>query len=265
LNEARFFFCAGGRCRLADSVEHAKRARRSGRLWEYDFGMGSPHHSTSRPTEPPLSAGLRTTISFLLFLHLFALFVAVVSNARPVSALRRGLRRTPFVRQYLQLLNMDLGYNYQLTYATELDTDHFVEIELNWNGQTSPDADTLTLPDSSIRFPLRRNRYHNLTRTMAILMDEERMESELPAAIARGMLREHGIEAGRHRFRCRRHYLLTMADAGSVDPGDRDPFLPRRYGTAYEADIKVDGNDLILVKVAGAGETAPAADDRSTP
>lgn len=227
--------------------------------------MASPHNVRSSPTEPSLSAGLQTTASFLLFLHLFALFVAVASNARPVSALRRDLRRTPFVTQYLQLLNMDLGYNYQLTYATELDTDHFVEIELNWDGRSSSDADTLKLPDKLIRFPLRRTRYHNLTRTMAILIEEETMESELPAAIARGMLHEQGIDAGRHRFRCRRHFLLTMADARSVDPQDRDPYLPRRYGTAYEADIKIDGDDLILVKVAGAAETAPAANDRSTP
>jgi len=219
--------------------------------------------STSPPEDPALpqsmpSSSVRTTVSFLLFLHLFALFVAVASNFRPVSALRRNLRRAPFIPGYLQLLHMDLGYNYQLTYASEEDTDHFVEIQLNWQGKTDPGGQKLLLPEPSIVCPMRRNRYQNLTQTMASLIGQDSVESELPAAIAQGLLRENGISEGRHRFRLRRHFLLRVEDVKSLAESERDPYNPRRYGTAYEADVKLIHGKVFLVKAAKAGETAPA-------
>ena len=205
------------------------------------------------------SEGVRTLVSFLLFVHLFALMVAVASNAGPVSAMRRALREAKPLIAYLQLLHMDLAYNFHLTHATEWDTDHFLEIERDWKGQPDANAARLKLPEPGGLPGIRAQRYHNLARNLAGLVGQDEAESILPYAISRGLLAQHGITGGRHRFRCRRHFLLEMREAALIDPADRDPFHSRRYGNVYEADLKFVGGQLLINKVAGAAETAPAA------
>jgi len=221
-----------------------------------------PTDPTADPTARSSTAvppeGLRTLLSFLLFLHLFALSVAVAANARPVSRLRNALLQIPGIRSYLDLLNMDLAYNFHLTHATELDTDHFVEIELDWHGQSDPTARRLTLPEPGMRPGMRARRFRNLARVMATVVGEDDVESLLPYAVARGLLASHGIEQGHHRFRCRRHFLLQMDDVRSIDPAIHDPFQPNRYGTAYQADLIVSRGALSMIKAAAAAETAPA-------
>ncbi|MFV2069455.1 MAG: hypothetical protein ACC645_21025 [Pirellulales bacterium] len=213
----------------------------------------TPQSSVTLPPE-----GLRTLVSFLLFFHLFALSVAVAANARPVSRLRNSLLQIPGVRAYLDLLNMDLAYNFHLTHATELDTDHFVEIELDWNGKTDPKARRIVLPEPGMRPGIRKRRFRNLARVMAAVVGEDDVESLLPHAVARGLLASNGIDQGHHRFRCRRHFLLQAKDVQSIDPAAHDPFHSSRYGTAYEADLIVSQGELSIIKAAGAAETAPA-------
>lgn len=217
--------------------------------------MTSDRVSDPAPALPP--EGVRTLISFFLFFHLFALGVAVAANARPVSRLRSALLQIPAVRPYLDLLNMDLAYNFHLTHAMELDTDHFVEIELDWHGKSDPSARRITLPDPAMQPGIRRRRFYNLARVMASVVGEDEVESLLPLAVARGLLAEAGIDQGHHRLRCRRHFLLEMQDVASIDPAKHDPFHASRYGTAYEADLIFSGGQLSIVKAAGAAETAP--------
>ena len=213
--------------------------------------------ASSGDSELP-SEGLRTVISFLLFVHLFALGVAIASNAAPVSALRRQLRDVPFVRPYLQLFQMDLGYNFHLTYSEEFDTDHFFELELGGQQASGPETTKILLPPSGLRPPIRRDRYHNLALNAARLMGDDQFESLLPKAIAKRLLAEANVTEGTHRIRCRRHYLLTRAMVGSTDPRVRDPFAAGRYGTVYEADVFFDDQgELQIVKTASASETAP--------
>jgi hypothetical protein len=218
------------------------------------------HANTAPPASLPQS--VRTLISFLLFLHLFALGVAVASNAGPVSPLRRALRRAPFVRPYLQWLQMDLAYNYHLTFGSELDCDHFVEIELDWKGRSDPRATTLALPEQSMWPRERVKRYHNLTLSMASFEGQSAVESLLPHAVSRRLLAERGITSGAHRFRLRRHMLLPMQDAASTSPAIRDPFGARRYQTALEYDLAFARGELLVSKAAEARETAPVEGPR---
>jgi hypothetical protein len=200
---------------------------------------------------------LRTIISFLLFLHLFALTVAVASNAGPVSALRRGLRRAPLVRPYLQLFEMDLAYNYHLTFGSEMDCDHFVEMELDWQGRSDPKAGRLVLPEPSLRPRSRRKRYHNLALSMAGLEGQDAVESLLPLTVSKTLLAEQGITSGTHRFRLRRQMLLRMRDVNSMTPSLRDPYDPRHYATVFEYDVAFAGGELLINRAAEARETAP--------
>lgn len=201
--------------------------------------------------------GIRTVLSLVLFLHLFALFIAVASNARPVSALRAQLGTVPGVKPYLQTLMMDLSYTYHLTYAQGLDFDHFFEVELDWQGTTNPQAKTLVLPQPNTRPNIRFRRYRDLVQAAAVLISEEVDESRLPHVIASRLLSEAGVEEGVHRIRCRRRLPLRMEEAGSPDLAERDPSRPALFETIYEADLKFYRGELILTKAAGALETAP--------
>jgi hypothetical protein len=201
----------------------------------------------------PWSEGQRTTVSFLLFVHLFALFVAVASNAGPVSPLRRALR-VPFLMPYLQMTHMDLAYNFHLTHATEWDTDHMVEIE-TW--PAVPSSERMALPEEGIWPGIRTARFQNLSRNMALLVGQEERESVLPLAVSRGLFAQRGISSGRYRFRLVRHFLVDMEGAASMDPARRDPFHASRYSRVYEADLKFAGGQLLINKAAAAGETAP--------
>ena len=69
----------------------------------------------------------QTAISLLVFIHLFALFAAVVGNFGPVSPLRGRLGAVPLLRPYLEFLDMDLAYNYHLVDASEFDAPLAVE------------------------------------------------------------------------------------------------------------------------------------------
>ena len=202
--------------------------------------------------DPLPSQGVRTTLSFLLFLHLSALLVAVASNFGPVSALRGQLGAVPAMKPYLQLLDMDLAYNYQYTYGEQLDDDHSMEIELNWSGAPDPAADRMLIPEPGIRPNIRYQRYRNLMRNAAERVAEGADESLLPHAVARAMLAERGITSGVHRIRCRRLPPLTMDQVGSTEPR-----APERYVTVYEADVRFIGKQLVIVGVARALETAP--------
>jgi len=215
--------------------------------------------SSTPATDPTLSEpgapspGVRTTITFLLFLHLFALFVAVASNARPVSQMRRQLRAVPAVEPYLQTLNMDLAYNYHLTYATQFDTDHFFEIETVGSEQAEPTM--YVFPDAG--FSLRLQRYRNLTRNAAEAVGSDSVEGLLPRAVAQRILREQGIESGNFRLRLRRHLLQTREAVNSPDPAMADPYSDEYYANAYEADLRLFDGELYLTRTAETGETAP--------
>lgn len=216
------------------------------------MSSSSATDSTSSPPGGP-SPGVRTTITFLLFLHLFALFVAVASNARPVSQMRRQLRAVPAVEPYLQTLNMDLAYNYHLTYATQFDTDHFFEIETVGSEQEQPT--TYIFPDAG--YSLRLQRYRNLTRNAAEAVDTDSIEGLLPRAVAQRILREQGVESGTFRLRLVRHLLQAPESVNSPNPDQANPYSELFYTNAYEADLRFFDGELYLTRTAEAGETAP--------
>jgi hypothetical protein len=66
---------------------------------------------------PPLpSNGIRTTVTFLIFVHFFFLLVSIKSKMT-ASGLEQDLRdRAPGLTPYTQYLGMDLPYTFHLTY-----------------------------------------------------------------------------------------------------------------------------------------------------
>jgi hypothetical protein len=215
-------------------------------------------HRSDEPisdSEGAPSQTARTAISFFLFAHLFALFVAVASNANPVSALRNQLSETPLLVPYLQMLHLDLAYNYHLTYGTEFDTAHRIALEPNRADSDAGKGETLIFPDA--RAGLRGQRQRNLTLGAARLVGDDELEGLLPRAIARRMLAERQIDDGSHRLRLQRHLLQARQSVEGPDAALADPEDASYYRDAYEADLQFFDGELFLTGAADAGETAP--------
>lgn len=200
---------------------------------------------------------LRTTVSFLLFLHAFALFVGLVSNWN-ASELEMKLRNVPGVRPYLQLIGQDRSYIplYSLTYADPEDADHSVEVELEL-----PDGkrQTVVLPPPEIKAAQRRRRYVRLTTVAGLLSGNADVESLLPQAIASHLMARYGATGG--TIRCRRNFLISIDQA--ADTRGKGPPIYSESETLFEASIVVLGGRVQLLKTESATDSAPAAREGS--
>jgi len=205
------------------------------------------------------SQGMRTFVSFLLFVHLFTVVMTINSEFRPASPLRAGLGRIGFLEPYMQLLHMDIAYNYHLTYGpmNPLDFDHRVEFYRNYSA-ASDEAES-QVPDESDTLT-QTNRYRNLARSMVEFVEQPGLESIFPASVAKRLILDGETHDGNHRLRIVRYVPLSREEARSLDA---DPNAADQFETVYEADVILSYNKLlkrhevILNKVEAAGETAP--------
>jgi hypothetical protein len=202
--------------------------------------MSEPRKKADKPdaaaseTATP-SKGVRTVVTYLLFLHLFAVGVAVTSNFGARGGLRLQLREVPGIRPYLQTLNLDTAYSYHLVFGNREDWDYQCEVELNrtGDGPAAPGAEKIELMPPDAWPGTRRRRYLMLGLNTALNEGNEQIESVLPAGLANGMLRRHSVQGGTHRFRCVGLAPLRMSDFDLPGTNDR----PLRSTTVYEADL----------------------------
>lgn len=216
---------------------------------------------TAAGSQPQLpSQTMRTILSLLLVLHLFALLVALVSNDW-VSVLTGRLRSVPGVRPYLQLLFMDLSYRYGLTSADRLDVDFQLEADMTLEDGSKK---TVVFPEQGVWPKERYRRYERLVHAIA----ERTADGNDPAgtalivqSVAARLFSEQGARKGRatpHRIRCRGHSLQAPGDVQAGDRHQQDPFDPRYYWTAYEATAWwLPDGEVELLPTEGAGDTAP--------
>lgn len=225
--------------------------------------MSSPYSS-----KPPASShapalpepATRTAISFLLFLHFFALGVAVLSNWSP-SPLALRLRRVPGVVPYLQFLDMDQSYIglYNLHDGLPEDTDAFVEVDLKFKDGSEEHA---VYPNKTLWPRQRRQHYARLAETAADLSENENLQSIVPQAIAAHVAAKAGAEGKKVRsgdIRVRRLLLQPIEAVESSLPNERDPYSDTYYRKLYEARVLLAGGQVRLLKVEEARDVAPAA------
>ncbi|HVX10334.1 MAG TPA: hypothetical protein VHC22_04095 [Pirellulales bacterium] len=207
---------------------------------------------------------LRGLISFVIFIHLFALGVAVLSNWYPSTLAMRLRNQVPLIKPYLQFLAMDQSYVplYGLTSATQEDTDMAVEVELNL---ADGSKETFALPSNDLWPRQRWRRDERLAETFGDLTGESfrAVESILPQALAAHFVSTYSAKGG--TIRCRRHFLQPIESMSSSDPTQRDPYDESRYTRLYEARILVIGNKVQLLKTETAADVAPAAVEKSQP
>jgi hypothetical protein len=203
---------------------------------------------------------VRTIVSFLLFLHFFALGVAIASNWSP-SSLALRLRRVPGLRPYLQLLDQDQAYIglYNLHDGLSEDTDAAVEVDLTLeNGAERK----FVLPAPGLWPHQRYRHFSRLAEVAADLAPNQDLQSIVPQAIAKHYVAEvqaegHKVSGGMVRVK---HWLLQPMEAiGSSNSAERDPHSAVYDRKLYEARIKLVGGKVRLLKVEEARDVAPAA------
>jgi hypothetical protein len=209
------------------------------------------------------SPGIRTAVSFLLFLHFFALAVGVASSWSP-SALTSALRNVPTVGPYLELLWLDVSYFplHRLTQGRPDDTDDLIDVEIVGSDGSSQ---TSTIPSAEIWPHQRNTRYARLAHHVAGFSEVQSLESLLPQDIAVHFAAKSAARISEGSLRCRRHQMLTIDEATSSDREIRDPFADRLYEELYSASIRPFRNEIRVRKRETAGENAPAARGRESP
>lgn len=206
---------------------------------------------------------VRTSVSLLLFLHFFALGVAVFSNWSP-SPLALKLRDVPGVLWYLQPLDMDLSYIglYNLHDGMPEDTDAFVEVDLKFRDGTE---EHVAFPET--KTPGRFNRRHfarlaDVAGDLAASQENQDLQSIVPQAIAAHVVAAAQAEGKKFRsgtIRVRRLYLQPIEAVESSLPAERDPYSDTYVRKIYEAGIVVVGGKVQLLKSEEARDVAPAA------
>lgn len=196
---------------------------------------------------------MRTVASFLIFLHLFVLAVAVGANSGAPSELQQALRlRVPGLRMVAQLLGLDTSYMVNLTYGNAEDTDHAIVAELGAEGRS------VVLPENDLQPTIRRQRYLRLARQVALLADDQTLGALLPQSIAAHLMKD--AQTNTAVIRCRRHFTQVIASPASSNPADRDPYSDQYYSTVYEAQAFMARGQVRLLKRETASDVAPAAD-----
>jgi hypothetical protein len=199
------------------------------------------------------SAEVRGFIGLALFIHLFAVAVALTSYTFP-SPLQERLRQV--FGPYIGTLNFDLQPNvypsgrFYLTHGLESDVDFVVEVLVE--GASEP----VTVPLAGLWPGERRRRYQALANAAGALASGEEPEPMLLRSIAGSILKQSG--ASRGSVRALAHKLLPIEAIGATDPAARDPFSPAYYNTVYEAYVLVSSTGQVdLLKKSAAGEVAP--------
>lgn len=227
----------------------------------------SPTPATGWP-----SATTQTVVSFLLFLHLFLLGIGLAGTAVKASALERSLymlgrsgdaRGTgvQLVRGYLQLLLMNLSYQFNYTDLRPIDGDLAIELELKLpSGETR----TVRLPEADMQPRTRALRYRRLAFELAQaeeLPSGEVLTALVSEAVVARMVRETGATGGRILFRMADPAVLDAAleQMRTSNRGPAAPYDPAALQVVYEAQILVQpGGAIGLVPKEAEGEAAPA-------
>lgn len=208
------------------------------------------------------SGGVRSLISYLIFLHFFFLLVGIKSNTSS-SGLDQDLRnKVPGLKPYLQVLALDLSYMFHLTYYDGdnfQDTDHFVEADLKL-----PDGTTKQVVFGGLDLApgARMRHYERLAYRAAFFADNqsENMVSLYSQALARRIMLENP-GCRELTLRLRRRLLVNRLLDPTTPAGriarESAPTDPSFLQTVYEARALMnDQGEVSVAQVKAEHDTA---------
>lgn len=225
----------------------------------------SPVASKSPPS--PVAAlppwGVRTTISFLLFIHFFMVGGAVLGSLSTRSQLMTNLVNIQGINKYLRLLHLNTAFQYSL--ADE--RDHRVAIALDVPADVKPvrpagevAAENLLTPAQLGQYTLlplmpenvtpgiRRRRYLKLGQLLSQANEDATLETFLAAALANGLLNEKQLAPPATLDKTRQNHLLcleiqpqSMDGLEQLPEGERDLAAPRWQTTVFDGLVYPSG------------------------
>lgn len=231
----------------------------------------------ARTLAPALTDTARTAISFLLFVHLFAMGVAILSNTSPLPEpneaalpdLKRQFRQVPGLVPYLQLLDMDFGYiggdryqsaDYHLTHNTVWDLAYRIELTLKFaNGSEQQ----VVIPNDSLQPGLRRLHYQMLATRMARLEGYDGPAAQLPKAVAIHYVRRFGATGG--RLRCVAEYQRTMEELSGLNQRSGQELPPLESRVALDFYVVINRGNVELNKVESTRDAAAPGSATASP
>lgn len=145
----------------------------------------------------------------LIIVHFFCLAVGIAVNAGGgKSLIGQSLRRIPFAREYLQLLMMDLAYDFPLAGAEQDDGIHRLQLMRGDVPATVEDALIAELPDAGAMSRIRRQRYQQLAFHVAyfddLFKENSDLRTQLPLEIAERWIKGLGLPQAPYALRCLR-------------------------------------------------------------
>ena len=172
-------------------------------------------------------------LSLLLFIHLFAVTMALLCNGAGEfpPRLPNDIRLLLF-RPYLYLTWLDVGYQHHYVGRDEVDFQHSLEAEVTMAGGNTEKV--RIEPDAASG--LRRDRYEQLSHWLAYYVGDPNRESLLPAAVGGGVLKQLDARAADVTLRCTRHVPQ------SLDSFRASGAQPRQKQLVYQGKIRLVGS-----------------------
>ncbi|MCC7084968.1 MAG: hypothetical protein IT427_08170 [Pirellulales bacterium] len=216
----------------------------------------SPSQSAAAAAPPPKMPGevVRGLVSLWIIIHFLGIFLAIVTlnelaqSSNPSggvlaeSQLLNRLKQVPPIGQYINALWLDVPYNYILANGSPLDGDFSLRLELTFdNGKT----EELTWPANNDWFGEHRARLARLALSTA--RAAEINNSRVAALIGKSILTQTG--AKELVLSVYRHQPLSLEDARSSDPTQRDPHHRRTFVRVYTATVRVNSAGDVQVSV----------------
>jgi hypothetical protein len=215
--------------------------------------MSKPADSAASPEPPGMpSQTVRSIVSLLLFIHLFAVGLAIATDtdSGPSKLLRDIKERTPGLDNYLRQFALDRGYDYHLMNNEPLDFDHHLEATIYFaDGKTK----TMIFPPPGIWPGERRQRYAQMAWKMdmfsvlansldpSVAENGARGKSLLPGSIGGALLRRYASEgAQRVAVKCVCHLGVSPEQVRRGDPKEKDPNDAQYFKTVADVSVVLD-------------------------
>ena len=201
--------------------------------------------ANSNSSDPSLPDSVRTWITLLLIVHLFALAAIALAHTGQSELTERIRRRVPLLQPYMRRVWMDNRYTYA-DYVNphpdaRLDSQFFIEVDEELADGTTQ---KLTLPGASMWPETRRRRYLTLARNLAAVVGSD-MEAPFAQMVSSGLLAE-------------------QPDAISLRLTCLERFTPTASGDPPEDSSAVLGDDGVYSATIYACQAWINEDDRST-
>jgi len=218
--------------------------------------------ATQSTALPLPAAGVRTLITFLLFVHFFMVGAAVLGNLDTTSPLMRGLINIKGIKQYLGLLHLNTAFQFPL--ADERDHRVVLALDVPADVQSpNPSADSdaplrltpaqvqqynlLQLTPEHVSPGIRQRRYLKLGQVMS-QVDQDPSLAFLSEALANALLAQQNLAPPATVDKTRQNHLICLEfvpppmDLEQVPESERGLTAPRWQSTVYDGWVYPSGD-----------------------